>query len=278
MPDRYAVLGSPVAHSLSPQIHTLFAAQTHQDLTYEKIEAPREGFIASVQHFIQNFGKGLNITLPFKEEAWLFATQKTERAEEARAVNTLTFENDTILGDNTDGEGFIRDLTQNHLYSLKGKQILLLSAGGAARGIMGPILRENPESLCLCNRTLMRAQSLVSHFSLKARSSVLQSTDYSTLTGRFDLIINATSASVQGTLPPLSPHIVQGTFCYDLMYSNVPTAFIQWAKQNNALYTSDGLGMLVEQAASAFYLWRGIHPDTSPVLAILQNARFKIKH
>jgi len=264
MTDRYAVFGHPIAHSKSPLIHAAFARQTAQDMTYEAILAPLDGFAASVAAFVAAGGRGANVTVPFKEEAYRLASRLTPRAEHAGAVNTLVFGSDGILGDNTDGAGLVADLTRNLQRTLNGRRILLLGAGGAARGVIEPLLDQQPAALVIANRTVSRAQELAEQFGRGVRASGFEALD-----GAFDLVINATAASLAGELPPLSPRIFTAdTLAYDMMYGR-DTPFLAFARAQGAA-TADGLGMLVEQAAEAFHLWRGVRPDTAPVIASLR--------
>jgi len=265
MTDRYAVFGHPIAHSKSPQIHAAFARQTGQDMSYEAILAPRDGFASSVAAFIAAGGRGANVTVPFKEEAYRLASRLSPRAQHAGAVNTLVFD-DGILGDNTDGGGLVADLTRNLRCALAGKRILLVGAGGAARGVIAPLLDQTPAELVIANRTVSRAQELADLFGRGVRACGFDALDMP-----FDLVINATAASLAGELPPLSPRIfAAGTLAYDMMYGR-DTPFLAFARSHGAA-TADGLGMLVEQAAEAFALWRGVRPDTAPVIASLRVA------
>ena len=264
MTDRYAVFGHPIAHSKSPQIHAAFARQTGQDMTYEAILAPRDGFADSVAAFIAAGGRGANVTVPFKEDAFRLASRLSPRAERAGAVNTLMFV-DGILGDNTDGAGLVADLTRNLGCALAGKRILLLGAGGAARGVIEPLLGQQPAALVIANRTVSRAQDLAALFGRGVSACGFDAADTP-----FDLVINATSASLAGALPPLSPRVFSAaTLAYDMMYGR-DTPFLGFARSHGAA-TADGLGMLVEQAAEAFYLWRDVRPDTAPVIASLRT-------
>jgi shikimate dehydrogenase len=271
--DRYAVLGQPIAHSKSPRIHQLFAEQTSERLQYSALEVPAEQFTDVVTSFFANGGQGLNCTVPLKELAWAYAEIKTERAQLAKAVNTLALQQDgSILGDNTDGVGLVTDLKNNHDIALTGMRILILGAGGASRGIIGPLLVEEPEQIVIVNRTFAKAQQLVTEFAGKGRVSAC---GYSDLNGQlFDLIINATSSSLTDELPPLPDGLLasQGS-CYDLAYSNKATVFVRWGLEHKALKSLDGLGMLVEQAAEAFYNWRGIRPQTKPIIDLLNAER-----
>ncbi len=265
MTDRYAVFGHPIAHSKSPQIHAAFARQTGQDMTYEAILAPKDGFADSVAQFIAAGGRGANVTVPFKEEAFKLASRLTPRARRAGAVNTLTFNAAGIFGDNTDGAGLVADLTRNLGCALAGRRILLLGAGGAARGVIEPLLDQFPAALVIANRTVGRAQELAELFDRGVRACGFDAIDTP-----FDLVINATSASLAGELPPLSPRVfAPGTLAYDMMYGR-DTPFLAFARARGAA-TADGLGMLVEQAAEAFALWRGVRPDTAPVIASLRT-------
>ena len=264
MTDRYAVFGHPIAHSKSPQIHAAFARQTGQDMTYEAILAPLEGFGARIADFIAAGGRGANVTVPFKEQACQLAARLSPRAERAGAVNTLSFDDGTIIGDNTDGAGLVADLTHNLGRDIAGRRILLLGAGGAARGVIAPLLDQQPATLVIANRTVSRAQELADLFGHGVAACGFENTG-----GPFDIVINATAASLAGELPPLSPHIfTPATLAYDMMYGR-DTPFLGFARRHGAV-TADGLGMLVEQAAEAFRLWRGVRPDTAPVIAALR--------
>jgi len=271
--DRYAVFGSPIKHSKSPRIHQLFAEQTHQSFEYTAQEVLAEQFKESVDAFFSQGGKGLNCTLPLKELAWAYADQNTERAKLSRAVNTLAVQADgSILGDNTDGCGLIADLIDNHDIYMKNLRILILGAGGATRGIIAPILEQSPHQLVIANRTLEKARNLAEGFC-----------DFGTIIGcgfaeiqghQFDLIINATSASLYDELPPLTDNLLaEAGVCYDLAYGKKPTSFVRWGVSHKAKKSLDGLGMLVEQAAEAFFLWRGVRPQTKPVIELLNSAR-----
>ena len=271
MSDRYCVFGNPVGHSKSPAIHAAFAVQCHQDLRYTAILAPLDGFATSVREFVASGGRGANVTVPFKEEAWRLATRRTGRAELAGAVNTLAFDGTGILGDNTDGAGLLRDLTVNLGCHLAGSRVLVLGAGGAARGVVGPLLDSRPAKLVIVNRNVDRARDLAQRF---AGTAALHVCSYPELAERsFDLVINATSASLGGELPPLpaSAFAAAGT-AYDMMYGDGDTPFLAFARRHGAVRLADGIGMLVEQAAEAFRLWRGVRPDTAPVIATLRGA------
>ena len=272
-PDRYAVMGHPIAHSRSPIIHTTFAQQTGQIMRYDALlVGTEEGqFAQAVNDFRAQGGKGLNVTVPFKQIAWRFVDQCNERAQRAQAVNTIWFDpQGRCIGDNTDGIGLVRDVIQNHGYCITKKRLLILGAGGAVRGILFPLLQEKPLLCVIANRTFSKAQELVEEISL---SGILtHASSYETLAGQsFDLIINGTSASLQGQLPPLPEGLLApGGWCYDMMYAACATPFMQWGAKQKAARTLDGLGMLVEQAAEAFYLWRGIRPQTQ---AVIQQVR-----
>ncbi|WP_426143895.1 shikimate dehydrogenase [Pseudomonas sp. DWP3-1-2] len=268
--DHYVVFGNPIGHSKSPLIHSLFAEQTGQVLDYRTALAPLNDFTAFAQTFFQE-GRGANVTVPFKEEAFRMADSLTRRAQRAGAVNTLSkLADGTLLGDNTDGAGLVRDLTVNCGISLRGKRILLLGAGGAVRGALEPLLAERPAVLVVANRTVEKAEQLAQQF---ADLGPVFASGYDWLEESVDVIINATSASLAGELPPISPSLIQAghTFCYDMMYGKEPTAFCRWATEHGAAQSVDGLGMLVEQAAEAFLLWRGVRPDSAPVLAEMRR-------
>jgi shikimate dehydrogenase len=270
MTDHYVVFGNPIAHSKSPLIHRLFAEQTGESLDYQTALAPLDGFTAFARQFFET-GRGANVTVPFKEEAYRLADQLTERGRRAGAVNTLAKQADgSLLGDNTDGAGLVRDLKVNHGVTLKDKRILLLGAGGAVRGALEPLLAEEPYVLVVANRTVEKAEWLAKEF---ADIGPVLPAGYDWLEEPVDIIINATSASLSGELPPISPSLIQPgeTFCYDMMYAKEPTAFCRWATEHKAERAVDGLGMLVEQAAEAFFLWRGVRPDSAPVLAQLRR-------
>lgn len=267
MTDRYAVIGNPIAHSKSPDIHARFAMQTEQDLCYERLLAPLDGFAATVRAFIDEGGKGANVTVPFKLEAYALATQLTERAQAAGAVNTLSFEDGVIRGDNTDGVGLVTDIVQNAKFSIAGSRVLLLGAGGAARGVLLPLLGQQPAELVITNRTFSKAFELAQQFSAQGQ---LRASDFGKLNGGFDLVINATSASLTDDVPPIPAGVfTASTLAYDMMYGKAPTAFMHFAASHSAS-VRDGLGMLVEQAAEAFAIWRGVRPATAPVYLALR--------
>jgi shikimate dehydrogenase len=266
--DAYVVIGNPIAHSKSPEIHAQFAAQTGQQLSYERLLAPLQGFKAAVKVFIANGGKGANVTVPFKLDAHALADHLTERARLAGAVNTLKFEGGVILGDNTDGAGLVADIVHNAGVSLADKRVLLLGAGGAARGALLPLLEQQPATLTIANRTHAKAQELATQF---AEFGTLDAAEFTRLQGSFDVIVNATSASLDADVPPLPASVFSSaTLAYDMMYGKQPTVFMEFAHRHGAV-TRDGLGMLLEQAAEAFFLWRGVRPETAEVFRALRQ-------
>jgi shikimate dehydrogenase len=268
-PDRYALVGHPVEHSRSPLIHQLFAQQTGENLTYELIDAAPDQFETAVLGFSAAGGRGLNVTVPHKEAAFAICKAHGAEAKAARAVNTITFTKGGLRGDNTDGIGFIRDLTVNRKCAVADMRVLLLGAGGAARGLIGPILKELPNALVLANRTLARAKALSEEIGSPAGLTVCRFDDLGDA-GRFDIVINATSAGLKGEQPPFPGSVVgRGTFCYDLVYSLKPTPFLDWAEANGAAVAVQGWGMLVEQAAESFAIWRGKRPETQSILETL---------
>ena len=270
MTDRYAVIGNPIAHSKSPVLHAAFARQCGQDIRYEAILGPLDGFRASVEAFRQAGGRGMNVTVPFKVEALALADTLTERARLAQAVNTLRFDADGIFGDNTDGIGLVNDIQQRLGFAIGGKRVLILGAGGAARGSVLPVAEAGPARLVIVNRTQARAEALREQFAGVAAVDVEPCDG---LAGqRFDLVINATSAGLHGESLPLPASIfAPGALAYDMVYGNTETPFMLAARALGASRVSDGLGMLVEQAAESFFLWRGVRPDTAPVLQMLQG-------
>ena len=268
MTDRYAVFGNPISHSKSPRIHALFAAQTRQDMSYEALLAPLDGFAAAVTAFAGSGGKGANVTVPFKEEAFRLATRLTPRAKAAGAVNTLSFAEGVISGDNTDGAGLVRDLKANLGCDIQGKRVLLLGAGGAARGVILPLSQEQPAALTIANRTEEKAFRLALEFA--GRTDVLpEACSFAQLAGReFDLVINATSTGLSATELPLPPQLFASRgLAYEMVYGR-QTPFMQQARAAGCR-VADGLGMLVEQAAEAFFCWRGVRPATGPVLVAI---------
>ena len=269
--SNYAVFGNPVKHSKSPQIHSSFAKQTGIDLYYQAIEVPIDNFSETVKLFSSQGGKGLNITVPFKEEAHSICSNLTQRAELSGSVNTIQFDEESnIYGDTTDGQGLINDLTINHKIDLKNKSILILGAGGSVRAMLEPLSNQKPSSIVISNRTVSRAEQLVEIFSDKEN---IEAHSFSALSNRsFDIIINGTSLSLKGELPPIPSSVIKSnTCCYDLMYSDTDTVFMKWAQEQGASKVLDGLGMLVEQAAESFYIWHGVKPDTAPVIKALRK-------
>ncbi|MGC9423092.1 shikimate dehydrogenase [Vibrio sp.] len=267
--DHYAVFGNPIEHSKSPFIHTLFARQTNQKMSYTAKLAPIHGFQAAAEQFFSQGGKGCNVTVPFKEDAYLFADRLTERAQLAGAVNTLKkLDDGEVIGDNTDGEGLVQDLLQ-HQVILENTNILLIGAGGAARGVIKPLLDQHPLRITITNRTFNKAEQLAANFTSfgSVDAQAMHEISHS-----FDLIINSTSASLAGELPNLSPIIFSPTsVAYDMMYGKGLTIFNQWGLENGAVHAYDGLGMLVAQAAESFMLWRGLRPGTRQVLRELRK-------
>ena len=273
MTDKYAVIGNPIAHSKSPLIHQKFAAQTGQDLSYEKILGDLEYFVDDVRGFFAAGGKGLNVTVPFKEQAWRLADELTARANSAGAVNTLILQEDgSILGDNTDGVGLVRDLQQNHGFQLAGTRVLLLGAGGASRGVARPLLEQHLSHLVIANRTASRATDVAAQLQPLGPVS---GCGLDELAGQsFDLIINGTAAGLSGQVPDIPVSCLgKNTWVYDMMYATEPTAFVRWAQDQGTQHALDGLGMLVEQAAESFFLWRGVRPDTKTVIEDLRSLR-----
>ncbi|HHH38035.1 MAG TPA: shikimate dehydrogenase [Sedimenticola sp.] len=271
MTDRYAVIGNPIEHSKSPQIHAAFARQTGQAMTYDRLLGSSDAFSTQVRAFFGSGGRGLNVTVPFKEAAWELADELSERAQSAGAVNTLIpLPGGRLRGDNTDGVGLVRDLTRNQGLDLAGKRVLLLGAGGASRGVGRPLLESGPGRLLIANRTREKALALAA---LLAPYGPVAGCGLDTLgEERFDLVINGTAAGLQGEVPRLPAGLIaEGGWCYDMMYGDTPTAFVRWARAQGAARALDGLGMLVEQAAESFRLWRGILPQTRPVIEALRG-------
>jgi shikimate dehydrogenase len=262
-PDRYALVGHPVEHSRSPLIHTVFARQTRQRLTYELIDAEPAAFETAVRGFGAAGGKGLNVTVPHKQAAFALCKKLSDAATAAGAVNTISIEPGGLHGHNTDGIGLVRDLTVNLRRSLAGKRIVVLGAGGAARGVIGPLLNEKPAELVIANRTKDRADEVAAKFA----GVVARAFDELAFLRPFDVVVNATSAGLKGESPPFPPALVgPRSFCYDLVYGSTDTPFVAWAKTNGAERAVHGWGMLVEQAAESFAIWRGVRPDTRPLL------------
>ena len=266
--DVYGVIGNPINHSKSPKIHLLFGQQVDHDIYYQKIPATDENFIATTERFFTEGGKGLNITVPFKEKAFQLADSLSKNAQICGAVNTFTFSEDgRIHGESTDGIGLIIDLKNNQI-SLENTRILILGAGGATRGIIPMIFASSVGSVVLCNRTMAKAELLQEEF-LPYGEIICQTSEQ--LSGKFDLIINATSASLSGQIPDMPDSIIPRSVCYDLSYSYGDTPFQRWTKQNNSLKSLQGWGMLVEQAAESFYIWRGVRPKTKEIIQRLQT-------
>ena len=269
MMDRYAVMGCPIAHSKSPFIHRRFAAETGEPVAYDALLVEPDGFRAAVERFRAQGGRGLNVTIPFKEEAFALASRRSERAERAGAVNTVWFEGAEVCGDNTDGFGLVRDLTRNLAVDVEGRSVLLLGAGGAARGVVGPLLDERPRRLVIANRTASRAVELARRFAGQGPVSAVALDALAA--DAFDLVVNATASSLAGDLPPLPRGALRaGGVAYDTAYAAQPTPFVHWGEGEGAAVATDGLGMLVEQAAESFRLWRGREPRTGPVIDALR--------
>lgn len=271
MTDQYCVVGNPIGHSKSPRIHTLFAQQTGQDLDYDARLIELGQFSDTVRRFVEEGVRGLNVTVPFKQDAFALAARLTERAQRAGAVNTLTAGADGALtGDTTDGVGMVRDITGNLGVSLEGKRILILGAGGAVRGVLEPVLDLQPALLVIANRTREKAVDLARDFCTLGR---VEGCGFPDLEGQtFDVVINGTAAGLSGDVPPIPVGTISSdTFCYDMMYSNEPTAFVRFCREQGTEHTADGLGMLVEQAAESFEIWRGVRPDTAPVIQALRQ-------
>ncbi len=268
MVDQYAVIGNPVAHSKSPMIHEAFARQTRQDMTYERVLAPLDGFADTIRDLIAKGYKGVNVTVPFKFEAFALCDFHTEQAKSAGAVNTISFTANGIYGNNTDGDGLIRDITRNLDTAISGKRVLLLGAGGAAEGVFQPLLAECPGLLVVANRTLQKAENVVSkshHESRQAKATTFEGLKNQ----QFDIVINATSTGLTDTALPVPDTVfAEGCLAYDMMYGR-ETPFMKQAR-NHGAQVVDGLGMLVEQAAEAFAYWRGIRPETQPVIAMVR--------
>jgi shikimate dehydrogenase len=273
MTDKYCVIGNPIAHSKSPEIHPAFAAATGQDLVYERCLAPVDGFVDTVRRLVAEGYRGANVTVPFKLEAAALATRLSARARLAGAVNTLSFENGEIVGDNTDGPGLVADIVKNAGVALAAKRVLLLGAGGAARGIVLPFLEQGPSAIVIANRTRATADALVEQFAAHAaHPGQVSAVDMDAIEGVFDVVVNATSASLAASMPPVPASIFgPDTLAVDIMYGKEPSQFMEFAALHGAA-VRDGLGMLVEQAAEAFTLWRGVRPETMPVLVQLRAA------
>ena len=269
MTDRYAVIGHPVLHSRSPEIHAAFARECGVDIQYERMLAPLAGFVATVDAFRADGASGANVTLPFKLEAFAYASETTARAERGGSVNTLSFIGEKIIGDNTDGVGLCRDIVQNLGQSLQGARILLIGAGGAARAVVGALLDYQPENLAITNRDAAKAQAIMQDFSAEKSLCVLGLAELPAR--RFDVLVNATSASLTASLPLVPASCFdKNALAYDMMYGKGLTPFLALAA-NAGARTADGLGMLVEQAAEAFYVWRRVRPATAPVISLLKK-------
>lgn len=265
--DKYAVFGNPIKHSWSPMIHSMFAQQTGEALEYEKTLVPEDNFAVAVDTFFSAGGKGLNITVPFKQQAWQLAEIKSKRAQSCGAANTLLQgKNGKLYADNTDGVGLVNDIANNLSWQIKGKSILLIGAGGASRGVLQPLLAAQPAMLFIANRTAEKAQTLAEHFSC-------QGGGFDAIPEQaFDIIINASSASLDGEVPPLRDSVICVESCvYDMLYGARPTPFMLWAQAQGCEQLADGLGMLVEQAAEAFWIWRGVRPETSGVIEAVRS-------
>lgn len=265
---RYAVIGHPVKHSLSPEIHLLFAEQTHQFIQYDKIESPLDKFTETVAEFIKGGGEGFNITVPFKHAAYELADELDDSAKCCGSVNTVQLKNNKLIGYNTDGVGLLIDLKKNLKCILKNKRILLIGAGGAAQGVLPHLIDEQPEQIIVVNRTLEKAKAMIARF----QSSYLTACSFLELAEQsFDLVINATTSSLSSIELPLPNTIFsEQSLSYDMMYHrDGPTAFVKWSLETGADRAADGFGMLIEQAARAFKIWRGVYPDTSPVFKCL---------
>ena len=270
--DSYAVFGHPIAHSKSPLIHAAFARQTGEAMCYSAVLVPLDGFVLSVEEFARAGGCGANVTLPFKQEAFAWASRRTPRAELAGAVNTLIFKDGECIGDNTDGAGLLRDITQHLATPVAGKRVLLLGAGGATRGALAPLLEAGVFSLTIANRAVSKAEALSAQFAHLARAGKLAGFSYADLAGHsFDVVIDATSASLSGARPDLPDGLfAPGSLAYSMMYGEDESPFLRFARAQGAGRVADGLGMLVEQAAESFYVWRGVRPECAAVRALLQ--------
>lgn len=270
--DLYCVMGNPVAHSRSPAIHARFAELTGEHIAYERRLVPMDGFAQGVRDFVAQGGRGCNVTVPFKTDAPLLATECSERVQLAGAANTLTFRADgSIYADNTDGLGLVADITRNAGVSLAGRDVLLVGAGGAAAGVLGPLLLAGARHITVANRTLAKAQALIERHRDVAGGTDLSARQPGDCGEGYDVVINATASSLQGDVIPVGATVLApGTLALDMMYGPAAQGFLTWAASHGAR-GRDGLGMLVEQAAEAFFVWRGVRPDTAPVLAALRE-------
>ena len=271
--DKYAVIGNPIGHSKSPMIHQMFAQQIGEDIMYEALLSPVDEFKKTVDAFRAGGGKGLNVTVPFKQEAFDLDDSLSDYAEHAGAVNTLVLESKgNVFGANTDGIGLVRDLVVNHDSPIKDKRILVLGAGGAVRGVLQPLLQQLPQQIFIANRTPERATQLANDMQKIRESCALSGGGFTDIHDDYDLIINGTAASLQGIMPPIPESCLSSdVHCYDMMYGGRPTAFEYWCEDQGAAKVMNGLGMLVEQAAESFSIWRGKMPDTKPVLEAMQR-------
>jgi shikimate dehydrogenase len=270
--DLYAVLGNPVEHSKSPWIHSRFAQLTGEPVEYGKRLVPLDGFAAAVQALREEGGRGCNVTVPFKFEAFALAHERSARAELAGACNTLRFDGERVFGDNTDGFGLVSDIENNAGLRLRGRQVLLVGAGGAAAGVVGPLLQARPERIVVANRTVDKATAVVERHRALARNAgvALAACALDAIDGRFDVVVNATATSMTGAAVPIAARVLaEGTLAYDMMYGPAAQGFLGWAQEHGAV-PRDGLGMLVEQAAESFQVWRGVRPPASQVLAELR--------
>ncbi|MCU7813703.1 MAG: shikimate dehydrogenase [Candidatus Thiodiazotropha sp. (ex Rostrolucina anterorostrata)] len=269
--DKYAVIGNPIEHSKSPEIHAAFAQQTGESIEYSRLLGSIDDFVGDVRRFLAEDGQGLNATVPFKQQAWRLADELSPRAHTAGAVNTLIrLDNNQLRGDNTDGVGLVRDLTVNQGFRLQGKRILMLGAGGAVRGVMRPLLEQKPKRIVIANRTASKAYSMANGLACYGQVAGCGLDELEGM--QFDLIINGTAAGLEGVVPAIPDAILaKGCWCYDMLYSHQVTAFQAWGKAHQAARSLDGLGMLVEQAAESFRLWRDILPETSPIIAMLRG-------
>ena len=268
--SQYAVVGNPVKHSKSPRIHSLFASQTGLELEYTAIQLEEENFESQVQKFFAAGGAGLNVTVPFKEKAFLLADSCSERASLAQAVNTLCVDGDgALIGDNTDGVGLVRDIKGNHQFEIRQRRILLLGAGGAVRGALSALVAEDPAEITIANRTPGKALQLKAEFGHLADLTAVGFGELDATA--FDLVINGTSLGLEGKLPPISKAVISSACCcYDMVYADSDTVFVRWARDNGAVLALDGLGMLVEQAAESFAIWHGLRPQTLSVISQLR--------
>lgn len=273
MSNRYAVFGQPIAHSLSPKIHRLFGELTQRDIDYDRFESTPDTFATTIEDWQKGGASGCNITMPFKGLAYELCNELSKSATDARAVNTIAFdESGNRYGYNTDGSGLLADLTINHAFAIAGKRVLLIGAGGAARGVLGPLIEEKPQSIIIANRSVGKAEALCAAFT--NNSCALHARGYDDLShdDQFEIVINATSLSLQKALPPLPNTIfAKNALSYDMTYGREPTSFMVWSEQHKASIISDGLGMLIEQAADAFEIWEGVRPETKSVYALLKS-------